>query len=168
METSAKGAKRSRQKPNRLGINENSDYNEMFLTLAKNSETGSQSNEKTSSDQGGILVINDSSDKMVSTKTHSERNTKVSIDDLNHQDLLKLIYKKVDAIEDHLIKINVEIANLPNQSAKAPQKGKTRSIDPEVLKRLKLPTQSKDDLTDLENKLENNEAYKSELVSNIL
>lgn len=89
-----------------------------------------------------------------------------SIDCLSSHELLKLIFKKVDAIEDHLINLNVRIDGFRNETALVTETSqKTGSIDIEVLKELGLPTESQLDLKNLEANLKNVPEFKTKLVT---
>lgn len=158
-------AKRTRKIPDRFGVQtESSDYNEMFSALAKNAEENSQSNEKTSPDQNDISVEGESSDSIVLNKTIDlNRDKYKQMDVMNHHDLLKLIFRKVDAIENHLIELHVRIDQMPNVPAMEVEQ--TGVIDVDVLKKLGLPSNSQSELNELEDKLKNNEVFKEELVS---
>lgn len=82
-------------------------------------------------------------------------------------DLLKLVYKKVDAIEDHLIKLDVRIANM--NAVKSVREKCTASsfeiIDLDQLTDFNLPVKSESDLETLEKKLETNQEFRMKLVS---
>lgn len=139
----------------------------MFASLTKNAETSSHSNQKTSTEKDSVLDITSNSDVSNETANLTQKN-QPCLDILNHHDLLKLIFKKVDAMEDHLIKMNVEIVNL--RSERVPAMGEvskepTSNIDLEVLNRLGLPSKNKAELDALEDKLKNNEEFKKEIVS---
>lgn len=83
-------------------------------------------------------------------------------------ELIKLIYKKVDAIEDHLIKLDVRIANL--EAGKPVQRSVAalplEIIDLDQLAQFGLPVKSESELQQLEDKLNADKVFKTKLVNN--
>lgn len=81
--------------------------------------------------------------------------------------LLEMIFKKCDAIEDFLIRLNVKIDALRDMPL--PASGALRSalgsVDVNSLKELGLPSGSKLDLDRLEENLKNDLEFKGRLVS---
>lgn len=85
---------------------------------------------------------------------------------LSSHELLELIFKKVDAIEDHLISLNVRIDSFRNETAPTTEIfNKTGSVDMEVLNELGLPAESQLDLEKLEANLKNVTEFRMKLVN---
>lgn len=80
-------------------------------------------------------------------------------------DLLKLLLKKTDAIEDHLIKIDVKIDHFDSTPSNTRQVAKLRSVNLDELRQFGLPADTEDRLQNLEKKLKDDSEFKNKLVS---
>lgn len=80
-------------------------------------------------------------------------------------ELLKLLLRKTDAIEDHLIKIDVKINHLDSMPSNTRQVLKLGNVDMDQLKQFELPSESEAHLESLEKKLKNDFEFKTRLVS---
>lgn len=82
---------------------------------------------------------------------------------------LKKIFRKIDAIEDHLIQLDVKLENLFNGSQQAgllsPSQKSVGTINMANLKQLGLPAETQLDLDKLEQNLKNDSKFLSEIVS---
>lgn len=85
----------------------------------------------------------------------------------NSTELLKLILKKVDCIEDHLIKLDVKINFLGSRPSNAKKVIKSGIVDMNQLKQFELPTESEVGLENLDKKLKKEMEFKEKLVSKI-
>lgn len=147
-------------------------YNDFFQNLERSSTTNqnaSNSSEKrasnTSEKTSDAIMISDSS--LISENSPLSSNHLRETAKCDVLDLLKLVYKKVDAIEDHLIKLDVRIANM--NAVKSVREKCTASsfeiIDLDQLTDFNLPVKSESDLETLEKKLETNQEFRMKLVS---
>lgn len=147
-------------------------YNDFFQNLERNSPTNqnaSNSSEKTASNTSektsDAIMISDSS--LISENSPLSSNHLRDTAKCDVLDLLKLVYRKVDAIEDHLIKLDVRIAN--TNAVKSVREKCTASafeiIDLDQLTDFNLPVKSESDLETLEKKLETDQDFRMKLVS---
>lgn len=83
----------------------------------------------------------------------------------NCAELLKLLLKKVDAIEDHVIKIDVKINHLESAPSNARKAIKLGGVTMDQLKEFGLPVETESDLENLEKKLKNDFEFKTKIVS---
>lgn len=81
-------------------------------------------------------------------------------------DLLKIIHKKIDAVENHLIKLDVRTSNM--ETIRSFRTESLEIIDVDQLALLHLPVKSESDLEKLERNLETDQDYKQKLVSHKL
>lgn len=79
--------------------------------------------------------------------------------------LLEMILKKVDAIEDHLIKLDVRIANVTNDKSRTSCSSDLGSIDKDELREFGLPVRTESELNKLDTNLESNDSFRAKLVS---
>lgn len=78
--------------------------------------------------------------------------------------LLKHLHKKVDAIENHLIKLDVRMTNSETIRSVRTM-GTNLEIDVDQLALLNLPVKTESDLEKLEENLETDQEFKKKLVS---
>lgn len=74
-----------------------------------------------------------------------------------------MILKKVDAIEDHLIKLDVGIANVTIDKSRT--SSDLRSIDKDEQREFGLPVRTESELKKLDTNLESNDSFRDKLVS---
>lgn len=105
--------------------------------------------------QNDVVVINDSTSDQSPSKSMNN----------DSYALLKLIYKKIDAIENHIIKLDVRIANISDvKSVGASSSSDLGHIDMAQLEEFGLPVQSELMLEKFEENLKTNHAFKAKLV----
>lgn len=85
---------------------------------------------------------------------------------MSTNELVKLLLKKVNGIEDHLVKIDVKIDFLRSDPIpSAEQSMPLKTVDYDELKKLGLPAKSKEDIKELDTNLKNPD-FKTMLVTN--
>lgn len=128
------------------------------------SETES-SHTNSSGNDGSVVVVGDSS---ISSNKSSPK-ASVQSESLSHEheliDLVKILLKKVDALENHIIKLDVkidsmrEISSMPNKSMHT-----LGFVDMDKMGELGLPVASEADLEKLDERLKDDQEYKKQLV----
>lgn len=76
-------------------------------------------------------------------------------------ELLQLLLKKSEAIQDHLIKLHVKLNHIDS----TPPTRKLKIVHIDMLKKFGLPTETESELDNLDKKLKNDIEFKTELVS---
>lgn len=119
-------------------------------------DSQAESRSEPTNDTAIAAVIGDISDKANSTSKNN-----AIVDQLDTREILRIIYGKVDAIEDFLIKLSAKMDNLRTDPiAKSP----VGFVDLDVLKLFELPTDTEKDLDKIESKLKNEPEFKKKLV----
>lgn len=154
------------------------DYNSLITSLEENATPLTENHVeedilvRTSASAEKEIAVSDSTLNDCTALVETSKSilgTQNSIDGLSLHELVRLIFKKVDAIENHFIQWEVKFDNmrelsvLPSEITILP----TGSIDMELLKMLGLPAESYQELEKLENNLKNDEEFKTKLVTEI-
>lgn len=134
---------RKRIKPNRYGTDE-PNYNDFFEELNKSDTVISNPTTKTTSTPSKDVIDNGKCDCVA---------------------LLNLLLKKTDAIENHLIKLDVKINHLDSTPSYSRRLIKMGHIDLDQLRQFGLPLESKSELENLDDRLKNDLEFKKKLVS---
>lgn len=151
-------SKRARKSPSRHG-NEGSNYNNLISTLssASTSSTVENSAKQIVQNDDNVVIIIDSPQTPVNNPSEN----------VSH-DLFQLVLKKLDAIENFLIKLDVKV-NVMDQIR--PRAGENVSdvtrlgvISLGELKTLGLPAQSEVELDQLEAKIDDNAEFRENFV----
>lgn len=161
-------AKRARTKTKRFGHRESTvNYNDFFENLSDSTATkeANSSPLHTNINSSDVVVVNDSTLSDHPLNSQSPSNKSIENQTL---DVLKLILKKVNAIEDHLIKLDVRVANLKSVRGQMDDSDSLNVplgvIDMFELQQLGLPVQSEQDLQKLEGNLKTDQAFSTKLV----
>lgn len=150
---------------NRYGSRDSSgNYDEFMEKLAIPEKSNTQAEASTAADI--VTLINDSTSIDLSQSTlESILVVNGSTNENDNLALLQMILKKVDAIEDHLIKLDVRIAYATNDKSRTSCSSDLGSIDKDELREFGLPARTESELKKLDRNLESNDSFRAKLVS---
>lgn len=159
--------KRIRTVTNRYGSRDSSgNYDEIMesLDIPEKEKSNTQAQAQASSSADIATLVNDSTSIDLSQSTlESIFVVNSSTNENDNYALLQMILKKVDAIEDHLIKLDVRIANVTNDKSRT--SSDLRSIDKDEQREFGLPVRTESELKKLDTNLESNDSFRDKLVS---
>lgn len=127
--------------------------------------SGTESSHSNSSESDGSVVLVESS---ISSNISSPP-ASVQSESLSHEpeliDLVKTLLKKVDALENHIIKLDVKIDNMREISSMPNKSMHTLGfVDIDKMVELGLPVASEVDLQKLDERLKGDQEFKKQLV----
>lgn len=151
----------------RMGITE-SDYNGFFSTENNGESDSLNVGESLQPDEASNASNVSSHPSNVSSNASDESSDATQridspTDLLNLIEMNRLILKKIDAMENYVIKLNIKIDNLRDQELTMPNT--PAEIDIALLNEMGLPAESASELNKLEKSLRKSAEFKAKLVS---
>lgn len=140
---------RKRAKPNHFGV-QDTNYN-IFFDDDDTHEQNQLQSDSAHSDAPSSLIK--------SIQNHG------TIDNGKCYELLKLLLKKTDTIENHLIKIDVKINHLDSKQLDTRKVIKLGNVDMDQLRQFGLPSDSEAELESLNTKMKTDIEFRGKLVS---